>query len=279
VEIVHRLALSIDQATQAELATLGIDVPLGFAGFDVSESAIEWPAIQDWIRRREPSDLIRARFSEDEVRQASWIALRADLQQGYPQPHEDEFGYLQATFDLTDYCPVCGIGLRQKAPFQMKGEPQWGRRAILQLNWVFDEFFVKPDVWMTVFKPYGVGQRSVENRAGRTLETVVQLVVDEVVPLDTSGLASETCSSCGRVKYLPITRGPIAPLIKQPKGSMIKSAEYFGSGASAYREVIASRELAAAIRSAEVRGVSFVPVAGARPAEASGCPRPESSLP
>jgi hypothetical protein len=268
VEIVHRLALSIDQTAQAELATLGIDVPLGFAGFDVSESAIEWPAVQDWIRRREPSDLIRARFSEDEIRQAPWLALRAELQQGYPQPNEDDFGYLRATFDLTDYCPACGIGLRQKAPFQMKGEPQWGRRGILQLNWVFDEFFVKPDVWDAVFKPYGVGQRSVEDRSGRTLQTVVQLVVDEVSPLDTSGLASEACSSCGREKYLPITRAPIAPLIGRPTGSMIKSAEYFGSGASAYREVIASQEIAAAIRSAKVRGVSFVPVAGARPANA-----------
>jgi hypothetical protein len=263
VEIVHRLALSVDQTTQAELATFGIDVPLGFAGFDVSESAIEWPAIQDWIRRRKPSDIARARFSEDEIRQAPWLTLQADLQQGYPQPREDDFGYLQATFDLSDYCPACGIGLQQKAPFQMKGEPRWGRWGILQLNWVFDEFFVKPDVWETVFKPHGVGERPVENRSGRTLETVVQLVVDELIHLDTSGLASETCTSCGRVKYLPITRSPIVPLIGRPTGHMVKSAEYFGSGASAYREVIVSQELGSTLRFAGITGASFVPVAGA----------------
>jgi hypothetical protein len=49
---------------------------------------------------------------------------------------------------------------------------------------------------------------------------------------------------------------------------MVKTAEYFSSGGSAFREVIVSRELGAALRSAGIRGAWFIPVAAA---ERTGC--------
>jgi hypothetical protein len=150
MEIIHRLGLRVDAGAQAELARLGIHVTPGVVGFDVSESAGTWPAVQVWIRGRRPSDIVRTKFSDDEIAEAHWLAVRADFQQGFPQPRKDDFGYREANYDLTAYCNVCGVGLRQKAPFQMKGEPNWGRRGILQLNWVYDEYFVKPGVWATV---------------------------------------------------------------------------------------------------------------------------------
>ena len=262
MELNHRLALAIDRKIQAELADLGIRVPLGFVGFDVLESANSWPSLEAWIRRRQPSDVVWAKFSDEEIGRASWVALLADAQ-GYPQPHDDDFGYLEATFDLSEYCRNCGFGLRQKAAFQMKGEPSWGRRGIMQLNWVYDEFFVKPDVHAAVFKPLGIDSRPVTNRLGRTLETVVQLVVDELVPVDTSGLTGARCAVCGRVKFPPSSRGMIPPALRQPSHSMAKTVEYFGSGGSAYREVLASRDSRDAMTSAAVRGASFIPVAEA----------------
>ena len=77
VELNHRLALAIDRKIQAELADLGIRVPLGFVGFDVSESANSWPSLEAWIRKRQPNDLVRAKFSDEEIGRASWVALRA----------------------------------------------------------------------------------------------------------------------------------------------------------------------------------------------------------
>lgn len=100
------------------------------------------------------------------------------------------------------------------------------------------------------------------DRRGRTLKGVVQLRVEEVVPIDTFGLPSLTCDVCGRVRYLPVTRGPTPPLARRPANHMFKSEEYFGSGASAFREVMSSQDLRTAIEAAGARGVSFIPVTG-----------------
>lgn len=262
MEVVHRIALHVDRRSRRQLADMGIEVlEEGFVAFDVLESSAAWPEIRVWIRDRRPSDIVYTRFTDGEVGAADWVALRIDAARGYPQPREDEFGYREATYDMTEFCEVCGIGLRQRAPFQMKGEPGWGRRGVMQLNWVYDEFFVRPDVWASVFEPYGVAGRPVSRRSGVPLATVTQLVVDELVPLDIDGIAAETCDRCGRLKYLPIVRGPIAPLLDQPNANLAKSAQWFGSGGSAWREAIASRTLLAAIRSSGIRGASFIPLA------------------
>lgn len=68
------------------------------------------------------------------------------------------------------------------------------------------------------------------DRAAGELSTVVQLVVDETVPIVPGGLSAERCADCGRLKYLPVNRGFFPKLTAEPVGSMVKTAEYFGSG-------------------------------------------------
>jgi hypothetical protein len=208
-----------------------------------------------------PNHVVRTRFSSQEIAVARWLGLEPDWHYGYPQPKELEFGYLEATYDLTEYCDRCGSGLHQKAPFQMRGEPRWGRRSILQLNWVFDEYFVTPGVRRAVFEPRGVASRPVTNPRGDQLRTVVQLHIAEEVGLQTDGLAQATCGACGRIKYLPVTRGPLPPLTSEPTGHLAKTRELFGSGASAFREVITSQALRRDLESGKIRGASFVPIA------------------
>ena len=143
----------------------------------------------------------------------------------------------------------------------MKAEPKWGRNSILQLNWVFDEYFVTPALWAEVFRPRAIGYRPVTTRKGTELATVVQLVVSEEVDVITQGLAREPCANCGRTKYRPVVRGESAPLATEPVGHMARTKQFFGSGASAHRGVIVSQELAAALRELNVRGASVRPVA------------------
>ena len=262
MQIIHRISIASSQEIQRELAEVGIVVAdRGLVTFEVDEAHSTWPALIGWIARRRAFDWVSTRFTKRELADARWLKLIPDWHHGYPQPHEDVFGYRQATYDLTDACDQCGIGMRQKAPFQMKGEPRWGKRSILQLNWVFDEYFVTPNAWSAVFKPYGIGCRPVINRKGIELGTVVQLVIDEEVGIRTDGLAFECCEKCLRMKYLPVTRGPSPPLVEVPTRAMAKTHEYFGSGGSAHKSVIVSRDLAGALIAEKLRGASLRPVA------------------
>src|SRR5689334_21562287 len=200
MQIIHRISIASSSDVQRELARLGFVVAdHGFVSFEVDEAHDSWPALSDWIARRRAVDIATTKFSKRELADARWLELMADWHYGYPQPDEDVFGYRQATYDLTGWCEQCGIGMMQKAPFQMKGEVKWGKNGILQLNWVFDEYFVTPDVWSSVFKPHGIGCRLVMNTKGVELKTVVQLVIEEEVNIVPEGLPFERCARCGRV--------------------------------------------------------------------------------
>ena len=266
MEVIHHIGINADATTRAELRQIGIDIDIDerLAVFDVAESAANWRQVDEWLARRNASHIVWTTFTPAEIAAAPWLGLRADQHQGFPQPRDDEFGYLEVTYDTTDYCPACGIGLRQKAPFQMKGDPNTGRRGILQMHWVYDEFFATPGVWESVLRPLGIASRPVTKPSGAVLEKVVQIVNDDVVPVDVAGLGPAPgepliCPTCGRAKYRPVVRGPLPAPLVEPRGHIARSEQWFGSGASAYREVLVSAELVAALRAARVRGASFIP--------------------
>ena len=147
----------------------------------------------------------------------------------------------------------------------MKGEPKWGRNGILKLNWVYDELFVLPRVWHRVFKPHGIGKRAVINRKGVELETVVQLVIEEEISIVADDLPVEeaACPQCWRTKYLPVSRGPFPPLVREPSSAMARTKEYFGSGSQADKAAIVSQALARDLHAAKVRGAVLTPVKAA----------------
>lgn len=258
MRIVHRYTVNAGDRERADLRRAGIEIGPGLVTFEIEESDARWPAVEAWVVERQPVDVVRTEWTDAEIAAADWLALRPDWHHGYPQP-EEGFRYLDVTYDRTDACDACGMGRRQKAPFRMKGEPKWGSRGILQLNWVFDEFFVRPDVWRDVFAPLGVASRPVLDRADRELATVVQLAADEEVPLDLSR-PGEVCAACGRVRYPPPTRGPLPSLAAAPKGHIARSRESFGSGASSWRVILISQELARAMGAARVKGASLAPI-------------------
>ena len=269
--MVHFAFRTDDEQVLRELAELGIAVGvphykgpphMACLGSMVGLDAPESPGLVEWLKRRNVFSYCYTTFTKDEIARARWSTLQSDWHYGYPLPRVDEFGYLEATYDLTEYCPACGMGLRQKAPFQIVGEPKWRGRGLLSLNWVFDELFVKPEVWATIFQPYGVRSRPVLNRRGLELETIVQLAVEESVALDTTTLVPETCPRCRRVKYRGVSRGPLPPLVGEPSGHMARTAESFGAGGAAANYFpLVSQSLARALLAANVKGALLQPVA------------------
>jgi hypothetical protein len=269
MKFVHRIGFRATTSKRNELEALGVKLPAGvampgggdpFVAFDVAEDHQSWPQIRALLRRWNVFEgHVRTEFSKKEIDTARWLEIGA-WHHGYPQPDEDVFGYRQVTYDLTGWCEQCGIGKQQKAPFQMKGEPKWGRHGILQLTWVYDELFVTPEVWTAVFERYGIPCQRVLNTKGIELETVVQLVIQDDVSVMTEGLSFERCANCGRVKYLPVTRGPLPALTNEPSRAMARTREYFGSGGQADMRVLISQELVRSLVAAKVRGTSMRPL-------------------
>ncbi len=263
--IQHKVTF-FEQSAEAELKSLGIVTQSRHLEFTMTEDDPRWTYVSRMISEHDVLDVVETSFTDQELQSAELLTMNPAWHWGYPQP-EKQNGFLSATYDLTDYCERCAIGLRQNAPFRFKSEPKWGRRSILQLNWVFDEFFVTPDAWLAVFKRFGIRSREVlEQRSGSILQTVVQLDVRDMTPcnLDLHGYPSQTCEVCGQRKYLPITRGAFPRLACEwLAGTHIaKSIEYFGAGAKSYAEVIVTQELYRAILDARLSGVSFWPLQG-----------------
>lgn len=274
MKIVHRVAFCPNDSQLGEIRSLGIspkidDSPLTkrltgvFVWFDIDESHPAWPKLSAMLDEWDVTTFSGARFSEKDRHAAPFLELGA-WAHGYPMPDLD-FGYLEATYDLADYCEKCGIGNRQIAPFRMKREPKWGKKHIMSLEWVYDELFVQPEAWERTFRPFGIGCRPVlHHKSGSKLQTVVQLDITATaasplkIPADQP---TEFCATCGRTKYQPIQLGPFPGFETEPTEAMLKTREWFGSGAEARRPVIISSRLFRTMREHQIKGAVFWPCA------------------
>src|SRR5688572_16740675 len=120
MRIMHHVFIEADDKTRREFDRLGVKVEFVDGGgimrdhfvLDIAESDPSWPGVDRWISKRPHLDSVSPSFDEAEVAAARWLQLVPDWQHGYPQP-EDDFGYLDLTYDLSAYCSACGIGAVQ----------------------------------------------------------------------------------------------------------------------------------------------------------------------
>ena len=260
----------ITSEVRRELAALGfavdpfrsrdLDCPERFSYvqiFKVDEAQLRSPALQDWIRRRNANITVlgHMEYTAQDLAQAAWLdMLPNNSALGYPQPDNPEDGepdYLDLTYDRNapGYCPRCNMYKVQRAPFRIKSEPR-AKAGAFGLHWIFDEIFVRPEVYEAVFRPFGLDYWPVlHHRSGRPLETVLQLKIDKISESPRALAAMmggwvETCPVCHRTKYPPHFPGP-PPGFLGPPGPwpVFKSQEHFGSEYSARRGVIVSNDL------------------------------------
>lgn len=243
--------------------------------FSIAESNPRFAEVETWALEH---DLIwngTIRFTDAETDAARWVSVRANWNHGYPQP-EDGFGrtvvYEEApeTVHCTGraWMPFgsigsCGINEATRvAPWRLRGEPKWGRRGAMSPFWVHDTFFVKPEVWEEVFRPFGIDCGPVLHKNGKdVLKTVVELRPQERVAMEAPvGLPIYTCPYCHRSKY----HRPKAqlPAITNPTGSHYVEGDLWlgGEGAGAVRPQVFSRELRLAVEAASVRGLTWEPI-------------------
>jgi hypothetical protein len=205
-----------------------------------------------------------------------WLSIPISWRQGYPQPEDT---YEEVTYDLSDHCPRCGIGREQIRPIRMKSEPKWEGKHLLQLNWIDDEYFVKPEVWQVMSEAglTGVTPRPcVQDKTNKPLDKVVQVHVKNVLP---EAYVSEAqyrvkCGEedplpnvkdlppCGRIKMSWDSRAPLRFRRSAFKDAcdFMKTHEWYGWGAQAYRLVIVSHKVAELILKMTWKGVFLNPI-------------------
>jgi hypothetical protein len=270
LQIFHHLGIKISQEEKRELVRLGIKLKVEqpmrsgiMVGFEISEDDPRWKKISWLVADPTVTDLVYTKFSQLELREAQILEMMATSHTGYPQPLEN-FGFLSATYDLSNYCHTCGIGAHQVRPFRIKSVPSLKRR-IMQLNWVYDEFFVAHEVWQTVFRPFDIDSWPVIlHGTGEEIDSLVQIRIHHQATVEPEGASNCSCSVCGRSKAVRSLRG-FAPAPMSSPASIFKSKEYYGSGSLAVNLVYVCSSLYSEIKKSNLRGVQFYPCQVPRP--------------
>src|SRR5262245_8586913 len=207
-----------------------------------------------------------------------WYQVNATGHFGYPQPEDS---YASVVYEI--HCERYGIHGAQCAPFRFRSEPKARHSQFLQLNWVFDELFVRREV-ATKFKEAGISGGAfgpaIHHKTHRCLETVQQLIIGFVLSdaLETEGLQTVTCKPnneeptwhgggplryppdypyCGRVKYHwpKVLRLRRQPFTAAP--DVVRSSEWFGSGGAADRAILVSERVVEVTEKNGWRGLQF----------------------
>jgi hypothetical protein len=257
MKIQHRYTTNLSIDTKLKFKSLGLNVDEGLVTVVVDESNERWPEIHSLMQNLGAVDIVGTKFTSSELLRSNHLAIFPSWHNGYPQP---EVSYLQTTFDLNEYCTICGIGKRQKAPFVIKNEPVWNNRILFSLFWVFDEIFVNNDYYHNTISPLGIDCRDVIiKKSNSTSSSVVQLVIPEVnIPLENINTKRVECPNCNRVKYYPHTRGYFPRLADSVNIPIFKTLEYFGSGAAADKRIIVNSQVRDLLMDANAK-VTFYP--------------------
>ncbi|EJL64497.1 hypothetical protein [Flavobacterium sp. CF136] len=242
MKIMYHVALDWSDAQIKIMNEFGIYPVKGHTAVQMGEET--YFKVKDYIYKWAGSDGIRyPEFTKQEIKESLLSVKKTAFSHGYPMPDMD-FGYKELTYDLSDYCPSCGIGFKQKDAFRLKNVPPAGKKQIFSLGWVFDELFVEKTVYEEIFKPLGIKCREVlKYKKDTPFENTVQLVLEETQEkLNLEGYPTEICNVCERTKYLAMPQG-FYPMPKDIIAPIFKSHEYFGSGALAFKRIFVEKEL------------------------------------
>jgi len=267
MNIIHRITFRTDGPATNDMKAEGIKIGAGLINaFDIGENDKKWPFIQDAIKLYGTETIgdfqYKTVFTKKEIEGAKFFVLSPKMLFEYPQP-ADDFGYRETTYSPGVGCRKCNVGLEQQNPFSIKKAPKWGRRNILQLNWVLGEHFVSKEIKQNIEMkcPDITFLEVFKFPQNKPLDDIFQIIVKRHVKLEIPEEQKfEICSTCNNKKYVPHTRG-FFPKPSETNFSIAKSKDFFGSGGSARQEMIISKEIYEIFHEAKMNGVDFIPCA------------------
>jgi hypothetical protein len=276
MDIKHRISINSkkDAEFMSAIIELGIDhkaieLPGGsskLVTFVIAESDPRWETVAKLIKSYKdyeiygPGDLFETVFSEDEIRNASWLRLKSTFEQGYPQP-KPHWPIKQLSYDII--CPKCAI-YRQTHPMRLAKEPNLGRKSFMSLIWAA-EIFCTPEVILGLESIQARGYEvwdALIHKTGKPSERVRQLYVPGIaspgVIID-DDLERKICPVCGTTKYYPHVKGTmyLKREVLLPDTDFMLTHEWFGHGLLAWREMLVSKRVANFVLDKGWGGVRF----------------------
>ncbi len=267
MKIKCRFTFRWSEARVSQLESIGLKVvstpnpgsPLGGIGIShVVEGAPGWTEACDLIREWGGRMTVTTEFTSAEVDGAAHCALQLVHASGYPQP-EDDFAFLEQTYDVSKSCATCGEGAVQVSPFRVKRTLKWGRNAFLKLNWVEEACFMQRPVWEEHFSRFGIGVLPVEDPKGNRLDDIVQLDLGPAVPLSMGEGPGIRCDVCGRERFPWHDRGFFPAPMSPPDLPLFRSAQRFGVENQCANGMIVRADVVKVIKSAGLRGAELWP--------------------
>ena len=256
----HKISFDWKQSQIAILNQYGIKVESGYDSFWLEENKIYFklkPYFENW----KVSETVISKFSSEEENNAKRLILLSPWANGYPMPDLD-FGFRRTTYDDSDFCSNCGVGLIQKEPFKLKANPNWGsKKKMFSLNWIFDELFVKNIFYEDLFNKYGIAKEKVLlfNEESVINDTVQLIIPITEISLNLEEYYYEICKICSRKRYDLITKGFFPGFNGDVNNlHLLKSKEWFGTGSNARKYIFISAELRQKILDSKMRP-NFIP--------------------
>ena len=236
-----------------------IDVKEDFECIYIEENEIYFE-LEPYFNKWDVFNVQGIEFSKEEILKADYCIITGCYEGGYPMP-DDDFGYRELTYNMNIYCQSCGMIKVQKDAFRLKKVP---KHKIFKLTWIWDEIFVQLDIYRNIFEPLGIKCKDVKLFKGdKVIPNIVQLIIPNTdEPLDLHEYSSQTCLTCGKIKYETKVNG-FYPIQKNPLPHLYRSKEYFGDGCSSDRKIFISGKLRdILIREKIMRYYWFVPCVG-----------------
>lgn len=254
---VHRLYFEATDSVVKFLKGKGIAVTKGYSSLTIKDDATNFVEVYSFLMEREAEDFIVSNFSTIEIENADFLKWSPTWQPLYPMP-KDDFGYLDLTYDLLQYCEHCGVGKRQKQSFRLANSPNWGQNSIFILHWVFDEVFCTKELYELIFRKYGIKAIDVLRYGSDVvLPDVVQLelpIANSI--LDIEEYPSSICPKCYRAKYELINSG----FFPRFKSSIDKELHFFksiedfsGGGTESRKYLFISKRLRAELEEMKIK--------------------------
>ena len=251
--------------------------------FSLYEDNPQFNVIKQEISKFLETHFIGTEYEKTDIINAEWFIVNTGEYQ-YPQPEEDN-GYLNATFNLDNYCLLCGIGKVQNAPYRLRTEPKQHNNQFWGLNREFEAIFVRQEAKHILEREKVKGIRfsnPILHKKNLPIDGFYQLHIDTILNIgfDSYNAKTITCKinneenlnvdpgslCCGRVKFHhPEIGGYLFNAgIFDKSLDIVESKEYFGSGGSANRLQVVSKRFKDIVEKNKLKGLSFIPIIHAR---------------